>query len=273
MIAVITGTSSGLGAALASELLVRNATVIGASRRPTTLPIHHYNVDVSVESQCVQLIRDVISKYGRIDLLINNAGRGNYASVEDTTTQMWHEIFAVNVDGMFWLTREVLPHMRKRNSGHIVNIASTAGTMGFPYNAAYVAAKHAAVGFTSALRTELMGTSINATVVCPAGIITDWADVTEGGSTNALYAKAIPRSRVIAREQTLSLAPLFKLITADTAARIILDAIDSGRCNDIFTHEGSRDLAVQATINRIELEDRHQALFLAMQETYKADHE
>jgi NAD(P)-dependent dehydrogenase (short-subunit alcohol dehydrogenase family) len=273
MIVVVTGSSSGLGAALASEFINRGATVIGASRRQVALPIHNYNADVSVENQCIQLILDVISEYGRIDVLINNAGRGNYASIEDTTTQMWHEIFAVNVDSMFWLTREVLPHMRHRNSGHIVNIASTAGTIGFPYNAAYVAAKHAAVGFTAALRTELMGTDINATVVCPAGVITDWGNVTLGGSINTLYAKAIPRSRVIAREQGLMLAPLFKLITADSAAKIIVDAINSGRCNDIFTHEGSRDLAVQASINRIELEDRHRALFLAMQEAYRADHE
>lgn len=273
MIVLITGTSSGLGAALANLFIDRKATVIGVSRRPTALPIHNYNADVSVENQCVQLIRHVISEYGNIDVLINNAGRGNYASVEDTTTQMWHEIFAVNVDSMFWLTREVLPHMRSRNSGHIVNIASTAGTIGFPYNAAYVAAKHAVVGFTAALRAELMGTNINATVVCPAGVLTDWGNVTTGGSINALYAKAIPRSRVIARDQSLSLAPLFKLITADSAARIIVDAIDGGRCNDIFTHEGSKDLAVQATINRIELEERHRALFLAMQEVYQADHE
>jgi len=268
MIAVVTGTSSGLGAALSKLMLDRGWTVIGASRRSSREAVHHYNVDVSQEQECIDFITDVIDTYGTVDILVNNAGRGNHASIEHTSTQIWRDVFAVNIDSIFWLTREVLPHMRSHEAGHIINIASMAGVMGFPYNAAYVAAKHAVVGFTAALRAELLGTNIQATVVCPAGVISDWGDVTEGGSTNQLYAGAIPRSRVIAREQHLQLAPLFKLMSAEAAAAIIMNAIDVGRSNDIFTHEGSRELAEQAVTDRITLEDRHRALYLAMHEVY-----
>ena len=271
MIAVITGASSGIGNALAHMMLAQGHTVIGAARRVTADEWCEV-VDVSDEQQCNAFIDRGLHTHGHIDVLVNNAGRGNYASIEDTTTELWREMFSVNVDSMFWLTKRVLPVMRSKNAGHIINIASVAGRMGFPYNAAYIAAKHAVVGFTAALRAELIGTNVNATVVSPAGVITEWQEATVGGSMNALYARAIPRSRVKAREQELALAPLFKLMSAEQVSEIILQTIANGRSNDVFTHVGSDELAVQAITDRITLEDRHRALFLSMHEVYKEDH-
>jgi len=276
MIAVITGASSGIGASLAQVMMDRGYTVVGAARRTTE---HSWCkvVDVSVEQECRSFIRNVIAEHGGIDVLVNNAGRGHYTSIEDTPTQLWREMFALNIDSMFWTTQETLPSMRARNSGAIINIASTAGRFGFPYNAAYVAAKHAVVGFTAALRAELLGTNIYATVVSPAGVATEWQEATAEGSQrdlsiNDLYAGAIPRSRVIAREQELSLAPLSKMMSSLQAAEIIMDTVESGRVNDVYTHDGTQALAEQAVTNRIELEDRHKALFLAMHEVYQEHH-
>jgi len=177
-------------------------------------------------------------------------------------------MFAVNVDGPFFLTRALLPHMKQRNSGHIINISSVAGRQGFPLNAAYVAAKHAVVGFTAALRAELIGTGVHATVICPAGVLTEWGGVTEGGSINDLYGAAIPRSRTIANERGLTLAPLSRMMTAEEVAEIILRVIDAGRVNDVFTHEGTLDLAAACVADRIAVEDSHAALWLAMAEVY-----
>lgn len=276
---VITGASSGIGAALARGYAKRGARVILIARREERLrqlaeiieqeggSAVVLTADVSTEAECSRVVEALAEE--SIDILIHNAGRGNYAAVEDTSTEQWRSIFALNADAPFFLTRGLLPAMKKRGHGHIVTISSTAGTQGSPYNAAYIAAKHAAIGFTAGLRAELIDTDIQATVVCPAGVVTEWGDVTEGGSINDLYTQAIPRSRTIAKERGVSLAPLFKMMSADDAATIIMDAVDHGRNNDIFTHDGTRDLAVRAVTDRIGLEDAHTALWLAMREVYE----
>lgn len=284
-VVVVTGASSGLGAALAIHAASRGCRVVLVARRQDRLKSVAEAVierggqpvcivaDVSVESECERVINEVVATYGRIDALINNAGRGNMNSVEDTPTEQWRSMFAVNVDSVFWLTARALPHMRAANTGSIVAISSVAGRYGHPYNAAYVAAKHAVVGFIAALRTELVGTGINATVVCPAGITTEWGDVTEGGPIGALYGQAIPRSRTIAREQNLGTAPLSRMMSADECATIIVEAILAGRGDDVFTHSGTKEIAVQTVQDRCAQEDRFEALWLAMAEAYASQRE
>jgi short-subunit dehydrogenase len=281
-VVVITGASSGLGAALATNVASSGCTVVLVARREDLLRTVADAVterggrascivaDVSQESECARVISDVIDAHGRIDVLINNAGRGNMNSIEDTPTEQWRSMFAVNVDSVFWLTARALPHMCARNAGSIVAISSVAGRYGHPFNAAYVAAKHAVVGFIAALRTELVGTNINATVVCPAGITTEWGNVTEGGSIGALYGTAIPRSRTIARESGLGTAPLSRMMSADECATIIIDAVLAGRSDDVFTHSGTKDIAVQCVQDRCAQEDRFEALWLAMKEAYES---
>lgn len=279
-VAIITGASSGLGAALALDIAAQGCHVVLVARRADRLQAVADAVaerggrascivaDVSQEHECNRVIADVIAAHGRIDVLVNNAGRGNMNSVEDTPTEQWHSMFAVNMDSVFWLTARALPHMRHANAGSIVAIASVAGRYGHPFNAAYVAAKHAVVGFIAALRTELVGTNINATVVCPAGITTEWADVTEGGSIGALYGQAIPRSRTIAREGGLSTAPLSRMMSAQECSKVIVDSILAGRTDDVFTHSGTKEIAVQTVQDRCAQEDRFEALWRAMAEAY-----
>lgn len=274
---VITGATSGIGRALVVLMAQQGWNVAAVGRRADRLQalvsecgpnVVAITADVSREDECERVASESLHMLGSVDVVVNNAGRGNYASIEDTTTEQWRSMFAINVDAPFWLTRALLPHMKERNSGHIINISSVAGRMGFPYNAAYVAAKHAVVGFTAALRAELLPTNINATVVCPAGVITEWGDATEGGSINQLYTAAIPRSRTIARDQGLPLAPLSKMMTAESVAQMIADVIAQGRSNDIFTHDGTQELAVDAVTNRMALEDQHRALWMAMKDVY-----
>lgn len=280
-VVIVTGASSGLGVELAYEAARRNAIVVLVARREDRLQEVAQKVqqlggtarviaaDISQESECCRVIETVLTEYGHIDVLFNNAGRGNMARVEDTPTEQWHSMFAVNVDSVFWLTARALPSMRARNSGHIVAISSVAGRYGHPLNAAYVAAKHAVAGFIAALRTELVGTDIHATTICPAGIVTEWADATEGGSIGAMYGAAIPRSRTIAREKGLQTAPLSKMMTAKECSDIIWSAVDTGRSDDVFTHSGTRELAILSTQNRCQQEDMFEALWIAMNQTYE----
>lgn len=278
---VVTGASSGLGVELAYEAARRGAHVILVARRADRLQQVSHQVaalggkpeimiaDVSLEQECYRVIDSVLASHGKVDVLFNNAGRGNMARVEDTPTEQWRSMFAVNVDSIFWLTARVLPSMRAHNAGHIIAISSVAGRYGHPLNAAYVAAKHAVVGFIAALRTELVGTNIHATTICPAGIITEWADATEGGSIGAMYGAAIPRSRVIAREGGLQTAPLSRMMTAKECSDIIWKAVDAGRSDDVYTHSGTKELVELSVQDRCAQEDKFEALWIAMNQTYE----
>ncbi|MFN5378884.1 MAG: SDR family NAD(P)-dependent oxidoreductase [Ignavibacteria bacterium] len=279
-VVIVTGASSGLGAELAIEAGRRGCNVVLVARREERLQEvaqhvvdagghpHVMVADVSQEHECYRVIDTTLAEHGRIDVLFNNAGRGNMARVEDTPTEQWRSMFALNVDSIFWLTARALPSMREHSAGHIVAISSVAGRYGHPLNAAYVAAKHAVVGFIAALRTELVGTNIHATTICPAGITTEWADATEGGSIGAMYGAAIPRSRVIARESGLPTAPLSRMMSAKECSDIIWNAVETGRVDDVYTHNGTKDLAVLSAQDRCAQEDKFEALWIAMNQTY-----
>ncbi|MCO6466450.1 MAG: SDR family NAD(P)-dependent oxidoreductase [Bradyrhizobiaceae bacterium] len=278
MKAVITGASSGIGEALARRLANGKAELILVARRADRLDdlasglrssgniVHVVPADLEQPAEVLRLAAHILETLDRIEVVVHNAGRGHLASVEDTSLEQWRRMFALNVDAPYLLTQQLLPRFRKQQGGHLIFVSSMAGKIGYPYNAAYVAAKHALVGFVAGLRSELIGTNIHATVVCPSGVASEWGDATDGGSINDLYAKAIPRSREIARDNQLPLAPLKKLISSDSAAQCIVEAIERGRSNDVYTHDGTEELAVMANVNRMHLEDQHRALWLAMTE-------
>lgn len=280
MTIIITGASSGIGHALA-QLCAPNHNVVLVARRTELLQSLAQNIsseggnvlivtaDVSNEDDCNRVVAETLAKFGTIDVLINNAGQGHLSSIEDTTTETFNHMMNVNLYSTFWLSRAVLPVMRHHNSGHIIAVSSVVGRIAYPYNVAYVAAKHAVVGFIAALRTELTGTAVNATVICPAGVTTEWSSATEGGNVGEVFSTGIQYSRTIAREQQLPLAPLSKMKTATEAAQIIYDVILSGRSNDVYTHEGTIEIAVQAVTDRIAVEEQHKAMYLGMIKAYK----
>jgi len=279
-VAVITGASSGIGAALARRLAREGATVVIAARREdllgaiageisrqggTAIPVR---ADVTVRSEAEGIIRTAIERCGRIDVLVNNAGRGHFASVEETTDEMIRSMFALNAFALWYTTRPALAAMRKQGSGHIINVASMAGKLGYPFNSAYVAAKHACVGFTHALRMELLGTNIHATVVCPAGVLTDWASVTEGAPMLPFFSASGPVIKSLATEQGISLPPIEGVMPADEVARQIVGCI--GRpVAELFTHRGSEEFLRQVVTNREEAENHQLPIVMGEQATYE----
>jgi short-subunit dehydrogenase len=260
-VAVITGASSGIGASLATRLAQDGCTVVLAARRKekledvarlaesaggTVLPVQ---CNVSVCREAEGLIQKTVETFGKIDILVNNAGRGHFSSVEETTDDILESIFALNVFALWYTTRPALRQMKHQGNGHIINIASMAGKLGFPYNSAYVAAKHACVGFTHALRHELAETGIHATVVCPAGVQTDWAQVTEGSPIIRLFSEAGPIIRRIAAERGISLPKIEGVLSSDVVAEQIRACIQNPVA-ELFTHKGSREFAAFAAQNR-----------------------
>ena len=277
---VITGASSGIGAELALKAAANGYFIAICARRKEKLESVQQSIeqnggkcfmmqaDISIKEQAEQFIHNVISHYGRIDILVNNAGRGNLASVEDTTEEQLLSIFGVNVFSLWYITAPALIQMKLQGYGHIINIASVAGTMGFPFNSAYVAAKHAVMGFTASLRAELAGSDIHATAICPDGVITEWGMVTEGGEIGKLFMSGIRESRSIAREKGIGLAPLAAMITAKSVADIILQTAEFPPEHDIYTHVGTHERAMEFAENRWKAEQKMLAFYLGMQKSY-----
>lgn len=277
--AVITGASSGIGAELALVLAEQGATVVLAARRVDKLRELAQQIkqsggkaivhpcDVTVKAEAEHLINQTIAECKRIDILVNNAGRGHFASIEDTTDEMIQSMFKINVYALWYTVRPTLAQMKRQGSGHIINIASMAGRLGFPYNSAYVAAKHACVGFTFALRQELAETGIHASVVCPAGVMTEWAEVTEGGSMLPLFSESGPIIKRIARERGTELPRIEGVISAESVAQQILNCIRNPTA-EVYTHKGAKEFVELATRNREEAERQQVPIVLGERAVY-----
>lgn len=260
-VTVITGASSGIGTALARRLAAQGHRLVIAARRTDRLATLEQELraggaavltvgcDVTKRAEAEELIHRTVQTFGQIDVLVNNAGRGHFSSIEDTTDEMIESMFAVNAYALWYTTRPALAYMRARGSGHIINIASMAGKIAFPYNSAYVAAKHACVGFTHALRLELAETGIHASVVCPAGVLTDWATTTEGGSILEMFSESSAEAKRIAAERGVPLPPIEGVKSAEAVAEAIAACIHRPAA-EVYTHKGSREFVVLSAESR-----------------------
>jgi dehydrogenase/reductase SDR family member 7B len=182
----ITGASSGIGEALASELFDRGATVILSARSAAKLEEIKARFDEKAQGRCIVVPCDVTSESsvqdalkqvtqlaGRVDILINNAGVSQRSYALNTSLEVDRELFEVNFFGAVAVTKGIAPLMVSQGSGHIVVISSMAGKYGFRMRSAYSASKHALQGYFETLRAELYKDNIQVTIVCPGRIKTD----------------------------------------------------------------------------------------------------
>ena len=179
--ALVTGGSSGIGLAIARMLREEGFDLTLAARKPekleaaaSELDAHAVTADVSREEDCVRLVAEHRNGFGRLDLLVNSAGVGIAAPVEELSTKYWDLQLGVNLRGIFVITREALP-LLKATRGLIVNLASIAGTIPTPGLAAYGASKAAVISLTRSLNAELDGDGVRATAICPAFVDTPMA--------------------------------------------------------------------------------------------------
>ncbi|MEW6511706.1 MAG: SDR family oxidoreductase [Bacteroidota bacterium] len=279
-VAVITGASSGIGAALGELVAREGAAVVLAARRKERVDAVAsiivsaggkaiaVRTDVTRRDDAEQLIATTIDRFGRLDILVNNAGRGHFASVEDTTDEVIRRMFELNVFSLWYTTRPALAQMRKQGSGHIINVASMAGKLGYPFNSAYIAAKHACVGFTHALRMELMETGITATVVCPAGVKTDWASDTEGGSMLPMFSASTAMIKSIAAERGISLPSIEGILPPEAIAEKIVGCIYRPVA-ELYTHSGAAEFVARAAAHREETERQQLPVVLGERAVYQ----
>ncbi|MEG1050914.1 MAG: oxidoreductase [Janthinobacterium sp.] len=171
-IALVTGTSSGIGAATARRLAQAGYTVYGTSRRGAQASGSGHAMlalDVTSDASVAAAVAEVIQREGRIDLLVNNAGFGVApGGAEESSVAQAQAIFDTNFYGVLRMTLAVLPHMRAQGGGRILNIGSVLGFLPMPYGALYSATKHAIEGYTESLDHEMRGWGIRASVIEPA---------------------------------------------------------------------------------------------------------
>ncbi len=180
----VTGASRGLGAAITREALSRGHQVTATARdadalrrafaeSPDVLPMA---VDVTDERQINAAVEATVERFGRIDVLVNNAGRGQVGAVEEVSDAAARALFELNVFGVLNVLRAALPTLRAQRSGHVINIGSVGGFATAPGVGLYGATKSALEGLSEALRAELVPLGINVTVVEPGGFRTDFLD-------------------------------------------------------------------------------------------------
>ena len=171
-VALVTGASSGIGLITAQTLVAAGYRVFGTSRRPNLAEQRNFEMlalDVDSDESTASLVKHIVDAAGRIDLLVNNAGRGlSPAGAEEFSLQQAQALFNTNFFGVVRLTNAVLPHMRKQGSGRIINIGSVLGFMPMPYMAFYSASKDALRGYSESLDHELRGMGIRVSVLEPA---------------------------------------------------------------------------------------------------------
>ncbi|MDD5712084.1 MAG: SDR family oxidoreductase [Smithellaceae bacterium] len=202
---LITGTSSGIGSATALHFSEKGWNVIATMRSPQgrSTPLHArglpdlVHLDVMDVSSIQAALQYALDKYGKIDVLVNNAGYAVYGPFEATTLQQAARQFDTNVFGLMAVTREALPIFRKQKEGTIINVASMGGRIGFPLYSLYNSTKFAVEGFTEAIQYELRPLNIKVKLIEPGVIKTDFyersMDATDAATLADTYGAILKR--------------------------------------------------------------------------------
>ena len=233
--ALVTGGSSGIGEATAKLLAANGFTVYAAARRIDRMRhleqfgIVPISVDVTEDDSTQRAVQTIINAEGSIDVLVNNAGYGSYGAIEDVPMDEARRQFEVNMFGLARITQLVLPAMRVRGAGRIINVSSMGGKIYTPFGGWYHATKHALEGWSDCLRLEVEPFGIAVSVVEPGGIKTEWgsiaADNLELVSANGSYATAA----VETAESMRSLYRGNRLSSPEVVAKAVLAAATAKR--------------------------------------------
>lgn len=224
----ITGASSGIGAALAREFVKEGATVALSARRLDRLneltselgkAAHVFVLDVQKKAMVEKTAEDIIDRFGKIDVVVANAGYGAIGRVEDLSEEVWRNQFETNVFGVVWTLQAAIPHIKK-SKGRIAIMSSVAGKLAFSQGAAYSASKFALMGIANALYQELHHEGVSVTTIAPGLIDSEIASVDNLGRKHAT-------NRVNTN--------LFFTWPTDRAARVMLNAIYDRKREQVVT--------------------------------------
>ena len=228
-VALVTGSSSGIGLetvlslardgyhTFASMRDVGKAGELEHAAKKENLPVEIIELDVDKEESIISAVKKVVTKNGRLDVLVNNAGYGQFGCTEDLTINDFRKQFETNFFSIVRIIQEVAPIMRKQNSGNIINISSVVGRMGLPGSSAYISSKFALEGLGECLRYELGQFGIKTTMIEP-GVI----------KTNFFNSMKVPESKIDPKYKTLTdniLAGLKMMVEMGTAPSQVAEAV------------------------------------------------
>lgn len=217
-VALVTGSTSGIGLAIAHKFAQMNYSVALHSFEPADTHAHllaelnglgtgdvvYFPADLADAAASRDLADAVIARYGRIDVLVNNAGIQKVAPIEDFEDQDWQRIVAVSLDSAFHTIRTSLPGMAQRGWGRIINIASAHGLRASPYKSAYVATKHAVVGLTKTVALEAAEKGVTVNAICPGYVWTPLVakQVADQAKVHGLSEADVIRQVILAPQPT-----------------------------------------------------------------------
>ncbi|GAA0884372.1 oxidoreductase [Sphingobacterium siyangense subsp. cladoniae] len=225
----ITGSSRGLGRSITAAVLAKGDNIAATARNPKQLEefvtqypdqIIALPVDVTSREQIDKAVKDTIEKFGRIDVLVNNAGVGITGAVEEFSDEQMDSQLHINLHGPIDVTRAVLPYMRKQGSGSIFNISSVGGRVGSAGFSMYQAGKFGLQGFTEVLAQEVSHLGIKVTSIEPGGIRTDWS----AGSMT--YANVIDDYKKVLQPLKDYLKTIIPMGSPQKAAQVIIDLVE-----------------------------------------------
>ena len=193
--AIITGSTRGIGRAIAEALAAAGCNVVVSSRHADASEAAAEEIaalghgqalgvacDVRSNEDCQRLIRHTVKRFGRIDILINNAGIGAFAPVASMEVEQWDAVIGTNLNGLFYCTHAALPHLKNAGKAWVINIGSLAGKNAFAGGSAYNASKFGLIGFSEALMQEVRHDGIRVSYIMPGSVATDFEGFSEKGA-------------------------------------------------------------------------------------------
>ena len=230
--AIVTGSTSGIGMAIAHALAhaghhvmingFGDAAAIEKERQQLQqeagVKVAYSNADMTQPAQITQMVQQAEREFGSVDILVNNAGIQFVAPVDEFPDAKWEQIIGINLSSNFYAIKAVLPGMKRRNRGRIVNIASAHGLVASPFKSAYVAAKHGVVGLTKTVALEVAETAITVNAVCPGYVLTP---LVEGQIDEQAKVHQMPRDHVV-REVILASQPNKRFVELEQLGALVL---------------------------------------------------
>lgn len=230
--ALVTGSTSGIGAAIACELARNGANVTlngfgdkaeieklrGSIASEAKVEVAYSPADMTKPAEIAVMIAEAEKKFGSLDVLVNNAGIQHVSPVEEFPDEKWDRIIAINLSSAFHTTKAAVPGMKKRGWGRIINIASAHGLVASPQKTAYVAAKHGIVGLTKSVALEIANEGITCNAICPGWVLTNIVE-------KQIAARATASGKTIDAEQLALLSekqPMHKFSTPENIGAFVV---------------------------------------------------
>lgn len=240
-VAIVTGSTSGIGAAMAEALAENGAHIIlnglGDADEIEALrakiaadhgvEVRYHGANMLKADEIADMVASAEREFGRLDILMNNAGIQHVSPVEDFPPEKWDAIIAINLSSVFHGARAAIPIMKRQGKGRIVNLASAHGLVASPFKSAYVAAKHGVMGFTKTLALEVAEDGITCNAICPGYVKTP---LVENQIADTARARGISEEEVV-RDVMLAAQPTKQFVTYEQLAGALLYLVSDAGAN------------------------------------------